>query len=398
MIDKIHFKDYRPRKYVPYKGWIICSNDGETCVNDTPRNTNNDIKIETFYPASPNAHVTYNLKKGTTLILNKNVRKIQWNEAGYYIAYDNNEDEPDIFVEKYWILDRTGKYLSDCIFQYARPLPHSFIRVEISHKQNIIDLNGKFIFQEPVDCIFGFIKGLIYYVDNGKLYGRTPTGKIMIEKELQPFNQSGEYYCGNGWYIKDGNTSNGVPICYKDYFSHGYHGIWKIQTTNMHPSNTDTDANVLIKGRHLLFSDWYKNIRNNGFGIFQIFQDGNTFLITVNQEIIIANATLIISNETFIVCKKAKRFIVYDYDGKKIGPEFTSCIWVKRDGIWNINAANENLQKCYFYGQASELLDYAQNFIIRNNILALLELDSIWYWHDYLGQLHECFRNYKHAF
>jgi len=403
MIDRCHFKDNKPRRFIPYNGWI---NDSEESIEGGIEREEGDISIESILPTMPHEHWKYNLKnRAGELLLQKNVRKIEWNEAGYYIVYDDNEDELNAkyltsfpsneFHHKYWIVDKDGKRLSEFSFQNAKPFPNATICVECSHKYNILDLNGNFLFCQPVDCIFGFYGGLIFFVNEGVLYRSTINGKIEKCRELRVFNDTGKFYCGNGWTIENGVTLGGVPMDLCEYFSHGYHGIFKVYDDYM-PLNK-REVNILIKGRYLLFDNWYNNIINNGLGIFEVYNGEDESLINANEDII-EHAVLIISDATYIISKTNGKFFVHDYDGNQINIEFTSCIWADRGGSWNIHVADETNHKCYLHGEAPELLDYAQCFIVRHNILALLERDSIWYWIDKTGKLHECFRNYKHVF
>ncbi len=122
------------------------------------------------------------------------------------------------------------------------------------------------------------------------------------------------------------------------------------------------------------------------------------FLINANEDFVVNHAILVVSDATFIIYKKNGNFFVYDYDGNQINQEFTSCIWAEKESIWNIHVADGTNHKCYLHGEAPELFHYAQCFIVRNNILALLERDSIWYWVDKTGKQYEFFRNYKHNF
>lgn len=403
MIDKCYFKDNKPRQFIPYKSYITDS--GEVLESGIEREER-DISIESIFP-TPHEHWKYNLKnKEGELLLPKNVRKIEWNEAGYYIVYDDNEDELHAryrgplplseFHYEYWIVDKEGKFLSELSFQDAKPYPNSTIRVEYSYKYNILNLNGDFLFFQPVDCIFGFYGGLIFFVNEGVLYRSTINGKIEMCRELRVFNKTGKFYCGYGNFIVNGVTSGGVPMDSCKYFSHGYHGIFKGYDDDI-PLNK-LQSNILIKGRYLLFDNWYYYLKNSGFGIFEINNGDDESLINANENLIVNHAVLVISDESFIVYKKDGKFFVSDYDGNQINQEFTSCIWAVRDGTWNIFVADEINHKCYYSGESPELLNHAQCFIVSNNVLALLERDSIWYWIDKTGKLWECFRNYKHIF
>ncbi len=167
--------------------------------------------------------------------------------ARYQRAYPSNE-----FHYEYCVVNKEGELLSEFSFQHVRPFPNAAILVEYSYKYNILDLTGNLLFPQPVDCIFGIYDGLILFVNEGVLYRSTMNGRIEKRRELQVFNEVGEFYCGNGHTIIDGVTSDGVPMDSCKYFSNGYHGISKIYDDTM-PLDK---RNILIKGRFLLFDNW----------------------------------------------------------------------------------------------------------------------------------------------
>lgn len=401
MIDKIHFKENKSRKRVPYK----------ECVTDTVElsrfvltHDEREIVIEAVLPQKPHEHWTYNLKnRAKELLLPNNVRKIVWNEAGYYIVYDDNEDylieqygiiPLDKFRQAYWIVDKHGKLLCDYHFQDARPYPGSTILVKDSNKYNLLNLKGDFILCHFVEHILGYFGGKFYFLNEGILYSYS-NGKTEKNRELKIFNDTGKYYC-SGSRIINGKTLSGIQANKHVLFSNDYHLILECDERGVVPVNSRR-GNILINGQYLLFDNWY-DIRKVRLGLYNVKKGDKQIIISANEDIILDHSTLIVSDETFVISKNNRGLFVYDYDGKLINQPFSSCMWCNRGGIWNICVSDVNNQQEYLFGNASEVLEYAQSIITQNNLLALLERDYIWYAIDKNGKLHECFRNYKHLF
>ncbi len=73
MIDKCHFKDNRPRQFIPYKGYIT---DSEESSESGIEREERDLSIGSISPTMPHEHWKYNLKnRAGKLLLPNNVRK-----------------------------------------------------------------------------------------------------------------------------------------------------------------------------------------------------------------------------------------------------------------------------------------------------------------------------------
>lgn len=396
MIDKYYFPDNKDRTFVLYKGWVIESDSETDSTVSTPKPNNSLVSIESISPLSCDEHWKYNLKDcNGELLLQHNVRKITWYEDGYFIIYDDNEEDltrkskksghaffsSDEFHCEYRIADRHGKLISRTSFESIRPLPKSTVCIEHGDRYNIMNLSGKFLLCEPVDYIFGYHHGYFYSVKGNILYRTTINGDTKQCKILKELDKTDRYYHCDG-SIVGGIEDDDRCVC-----------MLVIKPRN----GNNSQVNYLINYQYLLFDNWYDNVMPTDHGIFKVKKGTHKYLIDADETIWIDNAELITSDHNHIISKINGTFQVHDFENTLLYKDYTGCIWVdKHDPTWHINTYNGSYRKHFFRGQTSELLEYAQSILIsKEQYLALLEKDSVWYMVDYHGNLHECFRNFK---
>lgn len=401
MIDKIHFADGKARKFVPYKGWLT-ELDEPAFTFDSENSCR--AEIVSFLPQMPHEHWKYNLKRPDgTFVLDKKVRKITWDENGYFLIYDDNEDEligkyksyfpSNEYHHEYKLADKNGNLISEIGFQSIVPYYNLLFRVEYENKFNVMDLSGRYLLSDFVDLVFGITGGYLYYANKGILY-RVENGAPKVVKHLREFDRAGRYYCGHNVWIENGRTLDGRPMHETEFFSHGIRGVWK-KSQNDQYEPEDIQVNILIRGKYLLFDKWYNDLKNLGQGLFAIKYGIERKVIDAAETVHVNDALLIASDEIHSICQTGKSFFIKANDGRIVYGGFTSCIWADRGGIWNLQVADGTKQHYYFHGQAPEILNFAQSIIVGQNALAILERDSIWYMITKSGKLRECFRNYK---
>lgn len=91
-----------------------------------------------------------------------------------------------------------------------------------------------------------------------------------------------------------------------------------------------------------------------------------------------------------LVCHDGKYAIHHSF-GDRLTDDFTSVMW-SDNGIWNVRMIRGGEETCFLYGEGGEIIYYAHEILIKNDVIALLEKDNIWYSFDLSKKLTACFR------
>lgn len=92
-----------------------------------------------------------------------------------------------------------------------------------------------------------------------------------------------------------------------------------------------------------------------------------------------------------VIVSSNGEYAIHHSFGERLTDYYTSVMWSDK-GIWNVNLMSYGARKTYLFGQGNEIIDYAQAVLLRSDVIALLEVDSIWYVFDTSKKLTPCFR------
>lgn len=144
--------------------------------------------------------------------------------------------------------------------------------------------------------------------------------------------------------------------------------------------------NVMRNDGTLLFDEWVDKIIPD-IGFFYVrFKSGRRVRVKLSGE-------PIREIQLKFQCKLlfyGEKYALSNSLGERLSDYYTS-IMFSQGKIWNVNLFSRGKEITYFHGQGEEIINYAQMILIKNNVIALLEKDNIWYSLDTLCNLHECF-------
>lgn len=83
-------------------------------------------------------------------------------------------------------------------------------------------------------------------------------------------------------------------------------------------------------------------------------------------------------------------YAIFNSRKEKISDEYQSFMWSHK-GIWNVSLLHNGKRKTFFHGDGEAIIEYAQQVLIKNNILAIGEKEGIWYTIDSVGNVRELF-------
>lgn len=132
MIPANYFPDNLPREFVLYKGWQVINEDGSREQDKQFVESEGPFKMIPDPLSHGNWHTLYNLLDNNgKKLLPKGIRKITYYQEGYYLLYDNNEDE---------LINRGD-------------VPGGFLAKDYVERMNIMRNDGTLLFDEWVKKI-----------------------------------------------------------------------------------------------------------------------------------------------------------------------------------------------------------------------------------------------------
>jgi hypothetical protein len=144
--------------------------------------------------------------------------------------------------------------------------------------------------------------------------------------------------------------------------------------------------NVMRNDGTLLFDEWVDKIIPD-IGFFNVrFKSGRWGRVKLSGEPI---REVQLKFQCKLVFNDDK-YAINNSFGERLSDDYTS-IMFSQGKMWNVNLFSRGKEITYFRGQGEEIINYAQMILIKNNVIALLEKDNIWYSFDSLGNLNECF-------
>lgn len=149
-------------------------------------------------------------------------------------------------------------------------------------------------------------------------------------------------------------------------------------------SEYKSSMNVMKEDGMLLSDIWFLKVIPD-IGFFRVCdQNKRWYFIKLTGEVFVEKKYHL-KFECFI--KELNRgYAIFNSFYDKILEEHSSIMWASKD-LWEINLLHNGKFKRYFHDQASEILCYAHEILIKQNIIALVEEDDIWYSFDSLGTL-----------
>lgn len=144
--------------------------------------------------------------------------------------------------------------------------------------------------------------------------------------------------------------------------------------------------NVMREDGSLLDEEWFDEVIPN-VGFFRVKRNHHWWWVKLSGEIFQKHW---IKRGCVIVCQDGKYAIHHSF-GDRLTDYFTSVMW-SDEGLWIVNIISGGKETHYFHGQGGEIIYYAHEILIKNEVIALLEKDNIWYAFDSLKRLTACFR------
>lgn len=360
-----NYTDGKERIFQPYKGWMIIDENGKMFPDPITQTNEGPLKLVMNYHSGCDRHITYNiLNENGENILPNSVRSIKYNKQGYYIVEDNNEDDlvvkyRCIPVEKYWskynIVTNDGVLLSEEWFDDITPSLNGYVSVKRNGKRNLMDLLGRLYFNTDAECISFFNGDYAYCYRDGIIYKAYPNGKEIECKKLAEINDE-DYE-----QITKGNV---VRCCTQD---------WSLM-------------NIMLMSKYMLFEQWYDNIKFAGYGLFLCAKNGIVQLIDMASNILTNhkfNVNLLDGrfHDGQIIVEVNNEYGLMNTSGEMTFMGYSSVLWAERD-MWLMHLCHNGKGKRYFHGQGDEVIQYAQQLLVSNDIICLFEKDNIWYYPD----------------
>lgn len=178
------FVDKRQRTFVPYKGWLVLNEDGTTSPDPYMQEPVGPFRQIPDPLGHGNWHTLTNLvTPDGRKLLSKGVREVTFYAGGYYLLYDDNEDEllnkGDVkggfyvkdFKSRMNVLRSDGSQLSEDWFDTVEPCGNGLFKVTKGEDESVMDLSGNFR-DYPLSRKTGNFKlsqGFEYSIDDGRI-------------------------------------------------------------------------------------------------------------------------------------------------------------------------------------------------------------------------------------
>lgn len=143
--------------------------------------------------------------------------------------------------------------------------------------------------------------------------------------------------------------------------------------------------NVMREDGSLLGKEWFDEVIPD-VGFFRVRYNHHWYWVKLSGEIFQKHR---IKRGCVIVCQDGK-YAIHNSFGDRLTDYFTSVMW-SDEGIWNVNMITGGNEVHFLHGEGGEIIYYAHEILIKNEVIALLEKDSTWYAFDSLKRLTACF-------
>ena len=144
--------------------------------------------------------------------------------------------------------------------------------------------------------------------------------------------------------------------------------------------------NVMREDGSLLGEEWFDEVVPD-VGFFRVRFNHHWRWIKLSGEIIQRHT---IKLGCVLVYHDGKYAIHHSF-GDRLTDYFTSIMW-SDNGIWNVKMISGDEETCFLHGEGGEIIYYAHEILIKNDVIALLEKDNVWYSFDLSKKLTPCFR------
>lgn len=85
-------------------------------------------------------------------------------------------------------------------------------------------------------------------------------------------------------------------------------------------------------------------------------------------------------------------YVIYDDMYREVA-SVKGVIYAREGGLWNVNIHFDGRKRSFLHGEAPAILNYAQQLLLRTDVLALVQPDYFWPWYILYtdGRQEECF-------
>lgn len=226
------------------------------------------------------------------------------------------------------------------------------------------------------DSMFSETDGPFEIITDSISRGKLPTLYNLLDKNGNKILSKGIRkirYFQDGFYLLEDNNEN--ELIHRGDVKGGF--LAKDYVSKM---------NVMREDGTLLDEEWFDEVIPD-VGFFRVRYNYNWYWVKLSGEIFQRHT---LKFGCVLVCHDGKYAIHHSF-GERLTDYFTSVMW-SDNGTWNVNMISGGGKTCFWHGEGGEIIDYAHRVLIKNDVIALLEKDNIWYSFDLSKKLTACFR------
>lgn len=142
-------------------------------------------------------------------------------------------------------------------------------------------------------------------------------------------------------------------------------------------SEHESKMNVMCPDGHLLSNEWFDRVEPE-LDSFVCWRGDCKYRLD-NRGRQINELFVRLSFGCTLVSQEDGICSIYDSMYRVITSGFTSAMYIQTMGIWNINLLSRGKTERFLFGEAPQILCYAQQILIRGDVLALVEREGVWY-------------------
>lgn len=154
--------------------------------------------------------------------------------------------------------------------------------------------------------------------------------------------------------------------------------------------------NVLRSDGTLMSDDWFDDVSPLGNRLFIVTRGDDETIVDLDG---IVQDKRLSHNDNgrtlklgFEYCAENGRITIFDPLGNTVTDKGQSIMWENNGGIWHVSLYCQGKETTFWYGQGGGVIFYSQALLIKNDSIALVELEGVWHLLSSNGQLTEVFR------
>lgn len=148
--------------------------------------------------------------------------------------------------------------------------------------------------------------------------------------------------------------------------------------------------NVMRPDGTLFSEEWFDEVLPR-IGAFLVRQDRRRYYLDCDGKPVAPPYESLKYGCVFVAAEFG-RYVIYDDMYREVA-SVAGVIYAREGGLWNVNLHFNGQKRCFFHGQAPEILNYAQQVLLRTDVLALVLPERLGPWCILYtdGRQEECF-------